>query len=170
MDFFVGGALFYLDQNGPTLLISTPQNTFNVGDYFRMGNFFYLAIGQGNTRNYGLYELPVPTNKNYHAYIYAFDALDEQLVDIDHRCIGTNYCLLVLFFPLNLRNRLPHPVNMEKIIREELFPFYRIDQLKDSEVFSRIIARIYFDSEDHTLYYHQQPNIAIDEPFNASGQ
>ena len=167
---FVGGAVFCLDQNGPKLLMSTPQNTFCVEDYFKMGNFFYLAIGQGNTRNYGLYELPVPTYRNYHAYVYAFDVLDEQTIDTSPRARETNYCLLVLYFPLNIRDKLPHPVDMERAIKEELVFSYRLDQLKDIYLNKRNLTKICLEIENYNTFYNQQPNAAVDEPFNVSNR
>ena len=77
-----------------------------------MGNYFFLAIGQGHDRNIGLFELPFPGNPNYFSYIYATEIEDDEYDD--PRSIGVNYALFTLIMKKSSKPNFPHPVTMEK--------------------------------------------------------
>ena len=110
-------------------------------DYLKMGVFFYLAVGQGNVRNYGLFELPVPGFPNFRSFVYSFDVLDPD--NQDPRSQGKNYCLLVFLFPTWVQEFLVHPFELEKIIREKIVDITKLEQLKSPEVFDRLLPHVF---------------------------
>ena len=133
----IHGLIYSLELVGPDLIARSSDPIFNADDYLRIGNMFFLAIGQGNYRNYGLFELPVPGYSQLHALVYAFD-VDDQL-NADYRNEHHIYCLYVLIFPKELRGCLPHIIYIEELIRWTLNTYPTIDKLKTKNLFTTII-------------------------------
>ncbi len=135
------GVIFYNTKLGPSLAYVPAKVPLSEEDYIKMGVFFYLAIGQGNVRNYGLFELPVPGYPNYRSFVYSFDVIDPD--NHDPRSQGKNYCLLVLLFPNWVHEFLLHPFDLEKIVREKLNDFTALEHLRSPEIFSRLLPHIF---------------------------
>ncbi|MFX1514373.1 MAG: response regulator [Promethearchaeota archaeon] len=135
------GLIFYTSRLGPTLAYKPTKVTFTEEDYIKMGVFFYLAVGQGNVRNYGLFELPVPGFPTYRSFVYSFDVLDP--TNEDPRSEGKNYCLLVLLFPTRIREYLIHPFDLENLIEENITDFTALEHLRSPEVFNRLFPHIF---------------------------
>lgn len=68
--------------------------------FLKIGTFFLAAIGQGQARATGLYELPVAEFTDYRALVYAFNVQNPE--NPDPRADGIDYCLLAVFFPRSL--------------------------------------------------------------------
>ncbi|MFW9914765.1 MAG: PAS domain S-box protein [Candidatus Thorarchaeota archaeon] len=68
--------------------------------FLKIGTFFLTAIGMGQARATGLYELPVAEFADYRALVYAFTVQNPD--NPDPREEGIDYCLLAVFFPQSL--------------------------------------------------------------------
>ncbi|OLS27728.1 MAG: hypothetical protein HeimC3_01960 [Candidatus Heimdallarchaeota archaeon LC_3] len=134
--------VFHLDKQGPDLTYQLPNKLFpfSEADFIKFSTFYYLAIGQGNNRNYGLFELPVPGYPEYHSMIYAFDVIDPD--NEDPRAEGKNYCLLVILHPRWLRKFLHHSWKMEMIIQDYLLPYYKLENFRNSEIVDKLLTKI----------------------------
>lgn len=136
-----------MDMGGPQITCSTP-NLFSEIDLFKMGSFFYLAIGQGDTWNFGLYELPIPNHPSQHAFIYAFEVMDPD--NQDPRYNGKNYCLITIVTPKSLREHLPHPFQLETRIREFLIPHYKLEDFHDPFILHELLNATFKDKKWNT--------------------
>ncbi|MHA2499811.1 MAG: PAS domain S-box protein [Candidatus Hodarchaeales archaeon] len=89
----VGADLVETDE---LLFVPEDQDRF----FMKIGTFFLTAIGQGQARATGLYELPVAEFADYRALVYAFNVQNPE--NPDPRAEGIDYCLLAVFFPRSL--------------------------------------------------------------------
>lgn len=140
---------FHIDRTGPRLTfppyIETSAN-YSDHDLLKMGNFFYLAIGQGSNRNFGLYELPTPGYPKTQAYIYAYELEDPN--NPDPRNQGKNYCLLTFLIPTDERDLLPHSIVLEEKIKVclEKYIFSQnktLDDLKTEKIPETVFKEIF---------------------------
>ena len=121
--------LYYLGKSGPTLAYKPDNTSLTEKDFMRMGNFFYLGVGQGVERNEGLYELPVPGFTNYHAIIYAFSIADRE--NNESRNPGKNYAIIAIIIPKFMRFSLKHPTSIESFLGEQISSFEDLRDLRD---------------------------------------
>lgn len=138
----IHGTIFHLSRLGPELTMTTKKKStiFTFNDYLRIGNFFYIAVGQGNERNIGLYELPVPGFSDFHSFVYAFEVLDPD--NEDPRAQGKNYCMLAIIFPKWIREFLPHGSLIHTIVRENFLHFQTLTELRTSDIFDKLFPAI----------------------------
>jgi hypothetical protein len=138
----IHGTIFHLTRLGPELTFTTKEKSsvFTFNDYLRIGNFFYIAVGQGNERNIGLYELPVPGYPDFHSFVYAFEVLDPD--NDDPRAQGKNYCMLAILFPKWIREFLGHFSSLNQILAENLIQFQTLTDLKIGTIFDQIFPAI----------------------------
>ena len=138
----IKAVVFHLDKQGPSLTYHLPSRhlPFSEADFIKFSTFYYLSIGQGNNRNYGLFELPVPGYPEFQSLIYAFDVIDPD--NEDPRAEGKNYCLLVILYPRWIRKFLYHSWKMEMIIQEYLLPYYKLEDFKNSDIVNKLLTKI----------------------------
>lgn len=144
----IHGLIYSLEMIGPNPIAKSSDPIFNYDEYLRIGNLFFLAVGQGNHRSYGLYELPVSGYQELHALVYAFDIHDQ--LNFDRRNNQNTYCLFVLIFFKELREYLPHITYIEELISKTLSNYNSIDKLKTQNPLITIINALntYIPSTD----------------------
>ncbi|OLS26720.1 MAG: hypothetical protein HeimC3_08220 [Candidatus Heimdallarchaeota archaeon LC_3] len=138
----IHGLIFHLSRLGPTLTYITKKDStvISTNDAIRIGNFFYIAVGQGNERNIGLYELPVPGFSEFHSFVYAFEVLDPD--NEDPRAQGKNYCMLAVIFPKWIREFLPHTSFINQVLNESFVQFQTLSEIKSGVIFDKLFKSI----------------------------
>lgn len=144
--------VFFLDIDGPELLCSTPNSIFSVNDYYHISSYFYVSLGHGNTRNYGIFELPVYNFPDLHAFVYAFDIKDRNNKDV--RNIEQTFCLLVIVFEKDLRGFLPHPTIIETFIQYRLKSYNELYELCDLDLYKSIFQYLEEYLESSNAYFN----------------
>lgn len=136
------GLVFYLDDKGPKLLNSKENINlaYSKQNLLKMGSFFYLAIGLGNERNLGLFELPVPGYSEYTAIVYSTEVKDESYMD--QRSLGLNYLLLSFVFPKNKKSILPHSTQIEKIFENIVNNYPNLSDYANNEWYTELLIKL----------------------------